>query len=82
MKKHPVPTHDNLRNPVFTILVLSHPRSCDELCGEKQPEAQEVLPSPMLAFQENVSRSMDWSHVQFLQLLVCQKENDIPRTKA
>lgn len=82
MKKCLVSTHDNLKKPVFTILELLHPRSCDELCGEKQPEAQEVLPSPMLAFQKNVPRSTNWSQVQFLQLLIRQKENDIPRTKA
>lgn len=74
MKKCLVSTHDNLKKPVFTILELLHPRSCDELCGEKQPEAQEVLPSPMLAFQKNVPRSTNWSQVQFLQLLIRQKE--------
>lgn len=40
-EKHPAPTHGKLKNVVF--IHCSHPRSCDELCSEKQPEAQEVL---------------------------------------
>lgn len=74
MKQRPVPSHDNLKIPAFTVLLLPHPSSWDELCGEKQPEAQEGLPSWMPAFQKNVSRNTDWSQVQFLQLLICQEE--------